>query len=100
VLAAWLVASPAWFDHAGWYETFLGVGLGLLVVWSLLRPDGRLHLWELVVAAAMIAVGWAEARGGQPTAAAQNLIVVGLLAATFCIVPTRAAVPPPAWRGD
>jgi hypothetical protein len=51
------------------------------------------------VAAALAVAGWMAARG-EPTAAAQNHIVLGLLLAMFAIIPGEASAPPLPWRSD
>jgi hypothetical protein len=97
LLAAWLLASSAWFAGTTWVELSVAIAVAAVAAVALADPDGHSHLWQLAFAAVLVGSGWLAARG-EADGASQNRIVVGLLLATFALVPTRAFEPPPAWR--
>jgi len=101
ILAAWLLASPWLFG--GEFATSLACGIVTLVLAGLSFRTRwrRMHLGLLGVAAWLIAGGWLATRAadGAPPSA-QNEILVGLVLATFAIVPSDALRPPATWRAQ
>jgi hypothetical protein len=101
LLGLWLLASP-WvvpYGEMGTASTLLaGVATLLLAGISFYPRWHQAHLALLAVAAWLTLHGWLLTRGeGADPPGAQNEIIVGLLIATFAIVPSAAMDPPPGW---
>lgn len=97
-LGAWLIATPWIFEAGSWIDVAFGVVTVLLAALSFRKSMRRAHLGILVVAVAMIAIGFIMSTPEEVGPAQQNEIATGLLLATFAIVPSQASAPPPEWR--
>ena len=97
-LGAWMIATPWIFEAGSWIDLAFGVVTVLLAALSFRRTMRRAHLGILLVAVGMIAMGFAMSTPEEVGPAQQNEIAVGLLLATFAIVPSHASAPPPEWQ--
>jgi hypothetical protein len=99
-LGCWLSLSPFLFrDGAprGWLDFAAGSAVASSALLSHWRPMRRAHLLTLLVALLLLIEGWLGTRDGA-SPAHENRIVVGLLLATFAIVPSHASAPPESWQ--
>lgn len=102
LIACWLAASPVIFGHIDqqrslWLNDLLAaVAIAAFAGLSFTERFRRLHLAELVVAAWLVAFGFAASR--DPLPALQNDILVALVVGMVAIIPNEANRPPRRWR--
>lgn len=97
----WLLASP-WVVPGSttyrWSCIVCGATAILFAAASFRRRWHLVHLATLGVAAWLMLHGWLGTRGEGNPPAPQNEILVGLVLATFAIVPSEAFRPSLPWR--
>lgn len=107
MLGLWLLISPFVFGHAEdavfrWsHDLFVGTLLVVIPLAAHWRPLRMAHLGLVPVAVWLLGLGWWKTWHGaslHPDAAYQNWLLVGLLLAMFCIIPSDASAPPRPWR--
>jgi hypothetical protein len=99
-LAAWLAASPFVFGATGAarvHDLAVAAVLAALALASFTRRLRMAHLFEVPLALGLIAYGWLR-HEAEPTAVAQNHMLLGLTLLMTAILPTHATRPPPAWE--
>lgn len=102
LLGVWLIASPSIFrsGETGMRGTVNDLLCGILVVvlavFSFSSRLGGAHFLILLAAAWLVINGYVA--GHPAPAAAQNLIITGLLLAMFAIIPNHIDKMPRSWR--
>ena len=101
LLAAWLAISPFVLTSAPsrallWHDLSCALAIAAPAVLSFHPRSRRAHLFELLVAAWLVLAGWLATRS-EPSAQAQNHLLVGMVLGMLAIVPSRASLPPRAW---
>jgi hypothetical protein len=104
LLALWLIASPFVLGRAERLahvrvDVLAGVVVAVLAALSFGARRRRAHLGNVIVAAALAVHGYVLA-GTEPSAAAQNHLLVGLTLLMIAVIPSDASRPPAAWRSS
>lgn len=102
MLGVWLVISPFIFSYppekTGWWVNDLTTGtlvilFGLFSYW---KPTHLAHLLTIFVGCWLM--GFAYSQGfGEPPAAMQNNLILGLMLLMFAVIPNDADRPPQPW---
>lgn len=105
MLGVWLVISPFVFSHptsvpAWWINDLLTGSLVILFGFFSYWPPTRFaHVLTILVACWL--TGFAYINGfGDPAAASQNHLVIGVTLLMFAVIPNHASRPPRSWAGE
>jgi hypothetical protein len=105
MLGCWLLMSPFLFTHptdatALWVNDLVcGTAVILFGVFSYWGPTRQAHLLSLAVGTWLIAFAYREGFG-EPSAASQNHVILGLLLLMFAIIPNDAAEAAQGWNAE